>query len=114
MLFNSYLFILLFLPLCLTGYFTLNRFGRYRVAQTFLLLMSLWFYGYYNIRYLPLIMCSVVCNYAVYRFLCRKKRLLVLWTGLFVNIGLLLYFKYMDFFIAGVNWLCRADFNLLH
>lgn len=114
MLFNSYLFILLFLPLCLTGWFTLNRFGCCRIAQTFLLLMSLWFYGHYNIYYLPLILCSVACNYAVYCFLCRKKSRLILWTGLAVNIGLLLYFKYADFFLRGMNLLCRTDFNLLH
>ena len=48
MLFNSYIFILLFLPLCLIGYFGLNRFHRYSLAMAFLLGMSLWFYGYFN------------------------------------------------------------------
>ncbi len=49
MLFNSYVFVLLFLPLCIIGYFSLNHFGKYSAGQFFLLVMSLWFYGYYNI-----------------------------------------------------------------
>ena len=52
MLFNSYLFLFLFLPLALAGYYLLNHFGRFRSATLFLLGMSLWFYGYANPAYL--------------------------------------------------------------
>ncbi len=40
MLFNSYIFIFLFLPLALIGYFGLNRFKLYRIANLFLIGMS--------------------------------------------------------------------------
>ncbi|MBQ6566823.1 MAG: MBOAT family protein [Treponema sp.] len=114
MLFNSYIFILLFLPLCLAGYFALNHLGKHRTAQAFLLLMSLWFYGYFNPMYLLVIAFSVLANYAAYRLLRRRKSRIVLAAGLLTDIGLLFYFKYTDFFIASVNGAFSTDFNLLH
>lgn len=46
MLFNSYIFILFFLPLCIFGYFLLNKLHKDIYAKVFLLGMSLWFYGF--------------------------------------------------------------------
>ena len=114
MLFNSYIFILLFLPLCLSGYFLLNKFGKYTASQIFLLLMSLWFYGYSNPKYVLLIVFSVMSNYVFYLLLRQNSTRPVLVAGLLMNIGLLVYFKYTDFFIAGINMAFKADFNLLH
>ena len=54
MLFNSYIFVLLFLPLCLIGYFGLNHRKHYTLAQVFLLGMSLWFYTHFSISYLTI------------------------------------------------------------
>ena len=84
------------------------------MAQTFLLLMSLWFYGYFNPKYLILITFSVAFNYGTYILLCKNRKKIGLYIGLTVNIALLLYFKYMDFFIASINRICKTDFNLLH
>ncbi|MBP3539606.1 MAG: MBOAT family protein, partial [Oscillospiraceae bacterium] len=67
MLFNSYIFVLLFLPLCVVGYFALNRLGRPTLALTYLLGMSLWFYGANNPAYLVLLCSSVLVNYGFYR-----------------------------------------------
>ena len=67
MLFNSYIFVLLFLPLCVAGYFALNRLGRPKLALTYLLGMSLWFYGANNPAYLVLLCSSVLVNYGFYR-----------------------------------------------
>lgn len=116
MLFNSYIFILLFLPLCLIGYFTLNHFKKYKLASVFLLVMSLWFYGYFNYSYLLIIISSIIINYLIY--LCfdkindKKKRKLLLYLGLLFNIGLIFYFKYYDFFIQNINGIFKTDFNL--
>lgn len=118
MLFNSYIFIFLFLPLCLAGYFGLNHFKKYRLAQVFLLLMSLWFYGYFNPGYLLIILSSVVINYAFYKGMSafpapeRKKAILII--GLAANVGILVYFKYMDFFLSTCNQIFKTDFALLH
>lgn len=114
MLFNSYIFILLFLPLTIVGYFALNHVRKYAAAHAFLLLMSLWFYGYFNPKYLPVISLSVLFNYGAYRLLLKRRSRFILIVGLIFNLGLLLCFKYTDFFIASVNRLFRSDFNLLH
>ena len=51
MLFNSYIFVLLFLPSVLLLYFVLNYFGRYRAALWSLTIMSFIFYAYNNVKY---------------------------------------------------------------
>lgn len=107
MLFNSYIFILVFLPVCLAGYFALNHFGHDKAALCFLLGMSLWFYGYFHIRYLVIILFSVAVNFLFYRMLrkasAQKNRNSILAVGLAVNLLVLAYFKYMDFFITILN-----------
>lgn len=117
MLFNSYLFIFLFLPICLCGYFALNHFRQYSAGQLFLLVMSLWFYGYYNIRYLFVILASISINYCVYlliaRFRQRKLCKGILAFGVAANIGILVYFKYMDFFISNINAVFRTHLDFL-
>jgi alginate O-acetyltransferase complex protein AlgI len=107
MLFNSYIFVLLFLPLCLIGWFLLNSFGLYKVSSVFLLGMSLWFYGYFNIQYLPIIIASVLLNYTVHLLFSNVKkdtvRKLLLIVSVLFNLGALFYFKYYDFFFENVN-----------
>ena len=49
MLFNSYIFMLLFLPVTLLGYYSLNRIKKYNLSKAFLIIMSLIFYAYFNI-----------------------------------------------------------------
>ena len=48
MLFNSYIFIFIFLPMALLGWYGLNRLKKYELAKMFLTGMSLWLYGYFN------------------------------------------------------------------
>ena len=118
MLFNSYLFILAFLPLCLAGYFLLNRLGKKRLALAYLLGMSLWFYGANTPVYLLLIGASVLVNYGFY--LLSKKlegkeiRKAVKIFAVILNLGVLFYFKYFDFFISTVNSLVGSDWALKH
>jgi alginate O-acetyltransferase complex protein AlgI len=56
MLYNSYIFILVFLPAVLAGYFLLNHLKRYPLALAWLCVASLFFYGYFNWSYLPIIL----------------------------------------------------------
>lgn len=116
MLFNSYVFVLFFLPVCLLGYFGLNRLRRYQLSQLFLLLMSLWFYGYFNPGYLLIILASIVINYT-FNLLFQKLqqplwRKITLTAALVFNIGILFYFKYFDFFMVNVSALVGADYVL--
>ena len=107
MLFNSYIFMFIFLPLCLAGYFLLNRFGFKKTALAFLFGMSLWFYGYFNTSYLAIIVTSIVVNYFFYILSKRVKgenaRKYLKWLAVLVNLGILFYFKYFDFFLSNLK-----------
>ena len=113
MLFNSYIFVFLFLPLALVGYYGLNHFKLYRIADLFLIGMSLWFYGYFNKSYLLIICGSILVNFLLSKMMAYweqesnfKKFLLVL--GICINTAVIFYFKYYDFFIENVNEIGRA------
>lgn len=118
MLFNSYIFIFIFLPLVLIGWYGLNKLSRPVFAMTFLSIMSLWFYGYFNPSYLLIIISSIIINYLI-SFLFDKwsklwQQKMLLTVGLIFNLGLLFAFKYYDFFIENINAVFHADFNLKH
>ena len=103
MLFNSYVFMLAFLPLTLLGYFLLGRLPeKNQLNKVFLVLASFLFYGYNNPGYVPIIAGSILVNYALSQLmLTREKkavRLPLMLLGLFLNLGVLFYFKYHDFF----------------
>ena len=66
MLFNSYIFIFLFLPLCLGGFYLFAHRGKSVPARLWLTGFSLWFYGYFNPSYLLIMICSILFNYAVF------------------------------------------------
>lgn len=115
MLFNSFVFIFVFLPLTLIGYFTLNHFKKYDLAKVLLIIASLYFYAFFNWSYLPIIASSIIINYLIGSYLqikgasCRKAMLAL---GVTFNIGLLGYFKYTDFFIENLNALFATNFLL--
>ena len=116
MLFNSYVFVLAFLPICIIGYFLLNKLN-YTAANLFLFAMSVFFYGYLNPSYVLIIISSIVCNYFISAFLSKEgkksTRKLIFILGIIFNLGLLGYFKYMDFFIKNINGIFRTDLALL-
>lgn len=109
MLFNSYLFLLLFLPLSLAGYFFCNAREKYEWGKIWLTGMSLWFYAYFNIHYLPIILGSILFNYFLYRLLTgrwendSRRRKYLTAAGVFANLGVLFYYKYYDFFLENMN-----------
>lgn len=65
MLFNSYIFIFLFLPITFILYFGLNKFKKYNLAKFVLVLASLYFYAYFNFKYLYIITSSILVNYLI-------------------------------------------------
>ena len=115
MLFNSTIFILVFLPIVVSVYFLISRLQWIRVSKIWLVAASLFFYSWWNINYLPLIILSIVVNFYISQALIKadysKKVLLI--SGLVFNLGLLGYFKYVDFLIVNVNWGSGSDFQLL-
>ena len=117
MLFNSYIFIFLFLPFTFFGYFYLSSKISPKMSQIFLVLASLFFYAYWNIKYLPLILISMLFNYIVGKKLLSTphgRRKLFLGIGIFFNLALLGYFKYSDFFIMNFNRLLGTEIGLLY
>jgi len=122
MLFNSYEFIFMFLPLSFFIYFYLNKKHMTEASKGFLVFASLFFYSWWNIAYLPLILISMLFNYVLGNQLskfehrnkncCSKKGLLT--VGIIANLGLLGYFKYSDFFIENFNSVFNAGVPLLH
>ena len=112
MLFNSYIFVFVFFPICLLGWYGLLRAGRPSAAKAFLLAMSLWFYGYFNLAYLLIMVGSIVVNYLFHRGLSKRpdKRLMVLAAA--CDLGVLFYFKYFDFFLSTMNGAFGTSFVL--
>lgn len=113
MLFNSYIFIFLFLPAALAGYFFLARFKRYTAAKYFLTGMSLWFYAYFNPSYLGIILSSIILNYLCHLLLLRRMHpKAVLAGGVAGNLAILFYFKYFSFLIENTNHLFHTNFSV--
>ncbi len=103
MLFNSYIFVFIFFPICLLGYYGLLYVKQVQPAKVFLIAMSLWFYGYFNVSYLFIMLGSIFLNYAFHRILSRHADKPLVILAVVCNLGILFYFKYFDFFIATVN-----------
>ncbi len=126
MLFNSYEFIFVFLPITFFVYFYLNSKRLTEASKAFLVFSSLFFYSWWNIVYLPLILISMLFNYVIGNTLSRikednnkglhnkfsKKSILIF--GIVSNLSLLAYYKYADFFISNFNIISGSNVNLLH
>jgi D-alanyl-lipoteichoic acid acyltransferase DltB (MBOAT superfamily) len=118
MLFNSPEFIFFFVPVTVAIYFLLTHHQYYRESKIWLLVASLVFYGWANPEYLLLIGTSMIVNFSVAKAISEreklgfKKTLLIL--GLLFNIGLLVYYKYADFFIGNFNYIFSSEYNLLN
>ncbi|HEY1067558.1 MAG TPA: MBOAT family O-acyltransferase, partial [Pirellulales bacterium] len=104
MLFNSYEFMLVFLPVCLLVFAVLVKFRSTTPALAWLTFASFAFYGYWTPLYLPLFAGSILGNHLLSSAIVksdegsrRKKVLLTL--GVVLNLGLLAYFKYVGFFL---------------
>ncbi|KAB2970573.1 MBOAT family protein [Zoogloea sp.] len=116
MLFNSYSFLLAYLPVTLLGFFTLGRFGK-GVGATWLAACSLFFYAWWDYTYLALLLGSICANYLAGSYIARRpgsaegRRMLGLAVA--ANLALLGYYKYADFFLGSANALLGTDWSLL-
>ncbi len=118
MLFNSYIFIFVLLPITLSLYFGFNKFKKYEIAKFVLVVASLYFYAYFKIDYLYIIVISILVNYLfnrIFRKVSDKKlRVATLVGGLVFNLGMIFYYKYYDFMINIVNSLASTNFNFIN
>jgi len=114
-LFNSYIFIFLFLPITLAGFYLIGGRGHHRVAISWLVACSLFFYGWWNPAYLGLILASILFNYAMGMVVSSQAtdhRKLMLTLGVAANLGLLGYYKYANFFVDNFNLAAGSSFHL--
>lgn len=115
MLFSSWQFFALFLPITVIIYFLLNSYQLHTTGKVWLVAASLFFYGYWDIWYLPLIVASTVFNFALgsaigQRGRNQSKRLLSFGIG--VNLVLLAYHKYLNFSVDSINWAIGTNFQM--
>jgi alginate O-acetyltransferase complex protein AlgI len=117
MLFSSIEFIFVFLPLAIFAFHIFHSKNK-RIRNFILVLFSLFFYGYWNPIYLPVIIISVLLNYvlgnAISKVVSAARKKFFLTMGLVFNIGLLGIFKYLDFAIKNANFVFSTEFSLLH
>lgn len=118
MLFNSYEFLFLFLPITLLVYFRLARANREN-AILWLVLASLFFYGWWNPAYLLLIVASMLGNFGIGNLLSQAHRQnrrnagrLWLIGGIGANLAVLGYYKYANFAVTSLNAVAGTDFHL--
>ena len=114
MLFNSYQFIFVFLPVVLAGCFVVARLIGPGAAQLWLIAASLYFYASWSLRYLPLLLGSILFNYVVAQLMVasasERRRGALLAGATVLNLALLGYYKYTNYFLDGVTALTGMEF----
>lgn len=113
MSFNSYIFILLLLPISVTGYFALSRIKQ-EFGLMWLLISSLVFYAWAGISCFILLIASLLLNYIFTVLLKKNSSKAVLTIGIVLNVLLLIYFKYSGFLLDNINALFKTSFILQH
>jgi D-alanyl-lipoteichoic acid acyltransferase DltB (MBOAT superfamily) len=118
MLFNSYIFILAFFPIVFLGFFRIAKYSH-AVASLWLVAASLFFYGWWDVRFVGLLLGSILFNYCAGYLIAHRiastsvipSRTLLTCT-IAVNLILLGYFKYANFFADNLNNLMGATFPI--
>ena len=125
MLFSSFAFIFAFLPITLLGFYALKSLGYFQSAKVFLILASLFFYGYFKVEYIFILIFSVLINFTLANLILRqtsknsnknaRNNKFLLYGGIFFNLALLGGFKYTDFLLENFNLfsqILNLDFNI--
>ena len=99
MLYNSYIFIFLFLPTTLFVFHFLSKLGYYKLTLGWLVAASLFFYGWWNPIYIALLIGSAIFNYTIGYLLLTRSYKVFLYIGVIGNLVTLGYFKYANFFV---------------
>jgi alginate O-acetyltransferase complex protein AlgI len=119
MLFNSYIFIFAFMPVALGGLYLFNK-GRHTTGATFwLIAISLFFYGWWNPRYLLLLAVSITANYLIGLSINRARLRqipfspkLLLTSGVILNLAFLGYYKYVNLLVTTFNALAHHNISI--
>ena len=101
MLFNSYAFLLVFLPCALIIYALADPYPRARMPV--IIVLSLIFYGYWDVRFVPLLVLSILINWFAAKYYIATRQGAVITAAIALNLALLGFFKYMNFFAGTVS-----------
>ena len=116
MIFSSYEFLFIFLPITFCGFAALTYLKNAKIIVTWLVLASLVFYAYWNPPYLALLLISAICNFyfgkAIHGAERNRKALLVF--AVTFNLALLGYFKYANFFVESLNAVFHSSTSMRH
>lgn len=109
MLFNSQVFLLVFLPTTIALYYLCRRSTRIRVVA--LIVASLAFYGYWDVRFLPLLLGSVILNWSYVKLNRHHTRTHFVVVGVALNLTVIGIFKYANFFADNLAYFSGNDFE---
>ena len=112
MLFNSFEFLFLFLPIVLIFFYTVN-FYKLTDKNDILIISSLIFYSFWIFNYIYLILGIVISNFLFGKKLIKSKSFKILLYSIIFNVILLLFFKYYDFLIKNINFIFNSNFKEL-
>ena len=117
MLFNSFQYFLVFLPASVALYYLTLYFLGQLPSKIILIAASLFFYGFWNYTYLPLLITSIIVNYAIGIILLKNQtknsnNILYFIFGIAFNLCLLAYFKYTAFILENINSLANSNIKI--
>ena len=117
MLFNSFVFLIIFLPATFALYYLFSRTSGGKFGIAFLVAASLVYYGWSKPEYIALIVLSAILNFVVAGHMHggapQKRRRAILVLGISVNLLVLAYFKYAGFMLQSINGLFATDLQFL-
>ena len=108
MLFNSPEFIFIFMPIVLLFASLVQNYINKEANIYIIILSSIFFYGFWDTYYIPLLLGSVLFNFLIHKKI-KDNRMLI--TGLIINISVLLFFKYTNFFIDNLSMILDKNFT---
>lgn len=118
MLFNSYIFIFIFFPIVFFGFFRIGKFSH-ALASLWLAAASLFFYGWWDIRFVSLLLGSIVFNFSAGYLISHRlahvsvrQSKILLGVAIAINLTLLGYFKYANFFAENLNHLTGTSLHI--
>lgn len=117
MLFNSYPFLFCFFPIVLLGFYLIGKYSH-NLASFWLASASVFFYGWWDARFVGLLLGSIVFNYGAGYLIVRQltkrdvKPKLLLLIAISSNLALLGYFKYANFFIQNLNYIAGIALSI--
>ena len=115
MLFNSHIFLLIFLPLVVCTFYFFPKYNKsYKIIS--LIIFSFIFYGVWNPKYILFLTTSICINFFISKCLIiqNKLRFETLILGLIFNLGLIFYFKYSNFFLLEFASLFHLEYQIIN